>query len=299
MCADVQSFDSFTPYLDVACNVICVYCRCLAVAVSFFGYALQHYWFTVSKYIQGAPKDRDHYITSSECMNEFAWFLTATVIQQPGFSIRNQVKPLHLIAHIFEATAECWEHGTEVCQQLCKLLQTAAVCIIVGTLQCHVLNMPVVFHQLFIQSGTTWWKITTRFTSLKTKACFLKPSCFLTAVQTFWKIDCTSMILSFKDMFWYVLLQNAFQTMSPFTDACKTFCHASLHYPLTSTVRCCWSRPWTASYLPVFRYTAAVEFSQQSLVLLNILCWNDCSGRRRRNAGCCCRHSPGGATFVL
>jgi len=130
----------------------------------------------------------------------------------------------------------------------CRMLRTWhwSVPIIVGTLQCHVLNMPVVFHQLFIQSGTTWWKITTRFTSLKTKACFLKPSCFLTAVQTFWKIDCTSMILSFKDTFDMFCCKmhsrRCHHSLMP-----ARLCHASLHYPLTSTVHCCWSRPWTAS----------------------------------------------------
>jgi len=68
------------------------------------------------------------------------------------------------------------------------------------------------------------------FHVLKTKKSFFrKPSCFLTAVQTLWKIDCKNVILSFKDMFdvLTVLLQNAFEMTSPFT--WKIFCHASLH----------------------------------------------------------------------
>jgi len=83
----------------------------------------------------------------------------------------------------------------------------------------------------------TWWKTTTRFSLIKTKIGFTKP-CFLTLVHTVWKIDCTKIIHSFKDMFdvSHIVLQNTFET-SPPTDA--------------------------SHETSVFWYTAAVDFIQQ------------------------------------
>jgi len=70
------------------------------------------------------------------------------------------------------------------------------------------------FIKCFIQSGVTLIKIT--------KPAFLSllDSGFQALVQTLRNINCKDIILSFKTMFDVstVLLQNACETMSPFTD---------------------------------------------------------------------------------
>jgi len=115
-----------------------------------------------------------------------------------------------------------------------------------GTLQCHVvLNATVVFTVIknFTQNattscfspggGTTWWK-TTRFSLTKTKISFPH------FTPNIMKINCTNIILSFKDMFDVsaILLQNASETAVTI-HRCLTLarlCHASLHVmPPTST----------------------------------------------------------------
>lgn len=48
---------------------------------------------------------------------------------------------------------------------------------------------------------------------IKTKNRFLKPSCFLTLVETLWNINCTNIIVTFKHLLDVsaILLQNAFE----------------------------------------------------------------------------------------
>ena len=87
----------------------------------------------------------------------------------------------------------------------------------------HYVNTMIKF---VTHSGATWWQ-TTRFTLMKNKSgCCLKPGCFLISVQTFWKIDCTNITLSFKDIFDVstVVLQNASRQRhkSLMPDACTT-----------------------------------------------------------------------------
>jgi len=93
--------------------------------------------------------------------------------------------------------------------------------------QCRVvLNMPVnfTFINFLIQGGATWWKTATRFALNKTKSSFL-------SLLTSWlqskhnkKVDCTNIILSVNNTSHVsaILLQNAVETTSPFTDAWLT-----------------------------------------------------------------------------
>ena len=86
--------------------------------------------------------------------------------------------------------------------------------------------MPVhfTFINFLIQCGAKWWKTATRFALNKTKSAFL-------SLLTFWlqskhkkTIDCTNIILSVNNTSHMsaILLQNAFETTSPFTDAWLT-----------------------------------------------------------------------------
>jgi len=104
-----------------------------------------------------------------------------------------------------------------------------------GTLQRPVaLNMPVdvTFIKWWIRSGTTWWKATTCFSVIKTKRL---PWAFVASpVQSkhYEKNRLHKLIVSFKDKMFdasAILLQNAFQTTSPLTDACETSHNALLH----------------------------------------------------------------------
>jgi len=140
------------------------------------------------------------------------------------------------------------------------------------------------FYQHVMQNGNTWSKTTTR-SPLLIYPGFLKPSCSLTSVPTVWKIDCTFIIFSFKDMFDVsaVLQQKAFETLSPFTDAwrLRDFRHASLHIKSPAStklpaVQADRGRPLSS---PSFdRLLLSIIFSNLSrLVLLN-------SRSRRRNS---------------
>jgi len=92
---------------------------------------------------------------------------------------------------------------------------------------------------------------------LKTKSCFLKPSCFLTSIpKRHEKINCTNIILSLKGTFDVsaVLLQNVFETTSPFADACETAPRlvGAHQVPNMHNACCCSSRPCTAFIFPYF-----------------------------------------------
>jgi len=129
---------------------------------------------------------------------------------------------------------------------------------------------------------------------IKTKIGFLKPSCFLTSVQRLWKIDCTYIILSFKDIYDVsaILPQNAFDTTLSFTDAWRLQDFlprlAPCEVSKTHKVSCCSGKPWTASIFPSFdKLLLSILFTNVfRVVLLNILCWNCRSSCRKRNPGC-------------
>jgi len=89
----------------------------------------------------------------------------------------------------------------------------------------------------------------------------------MTSVQTLWNIHRTNIILSLKDMFDVsaVLLQNATETTTQFTDVWLT----PARHP--AAPHCISSLQQTQSFLltmdglclPVFQYTAAVDYIQQ------------------------------------
>ena len=92
----------------------------------------------------------------------------------------------------------------------------------------------------------------------KTKSCCLK-RCFLT-VQTLWQIDISNIVLLLKDLFDVsaVLLQNAFETTSPFTDASLRVYQVSNKHKTVLLFK------QTVPGLCLHRCTPGVDFIQQT-----------------------------------
>ena len=147
-----------------------------------------------------------------------------------------QNKAICLTAHIFTSGSN-----------LHNVWRTSAPCCSEHVCWLH-------FHQPFIQNSAS-------------KAALLSLlSSFATSVQTLCKIDCASIILSFKicSTCPSFCCKTRSRLGSLSTDACETFRHASLHYQvLTSTCLLLFKQTVDGLYLPVFRYTATVDFIQK------------------------------------
>ena len=120
------------------------------------------------------------------------------------------------------------------------------------------------------------------------------------------KIDCTdTFIKNMSDVF-AVLLQNAFEITSPFTDAWRLRDFPlSLHirpksrkrntkFPAVRADRGVTAQSCVSTHC-CRRFYSATWLDCQRLVLLNILCWNSGSSRQKRSSGCWL--SPGVATL--
>jgi len=127
---------------------------------------------------------------------------------------------------------------------------------------------------LLTNAITTWWKTATRFPLLETEHGFLVSFCFLTSVQTFWKIDCTH--TAFKDMLDVsaVVLQSVLRRRhhSLMLHACETIRQASLHIKCpTNNSLLLFKQTVDGLYLPVFPIYCCSRF--YSATCPDWFCW--------------------------
>ena len=132
------------------------------------------------------------------------------------------------------------------------LKTTKPICVIFGTFQ-FLLFSTCLLTSLSSMLHTKWRNLVqdnNSFPLFKPKAAFL--SLLLTLLHTLRNMDCTNIIISFKDLFDVstVLLQSTLETTTPFSDAWRLRdfpprLAACISSPTSIEVYCCPSRPWT------------------------------------------------------